>query len=502
MGTQDNKQFVEIMGMVLLVLVLVGCAHAAIPDKLTEMRITTDPGDQYDPSISGDIIVFTDYRSDNTDVYYYDLSGGRESPVIVAQGNQELTDVSGGIIVYTDYRSSDVWAYDIARGTRQDITGPDKDRLGYAFDSIDPSTDGTIVAWQDNRDGNMEIYAMDLGTGEERRITADTAVDAKPAVSGGHIVWQRCDVGGTCNIWFYEWASGTILQITLTPLSNERNPDMNGHNIVYQGDRSGNSDIYIYNLDTRTEKILTLDGDQVNPHIWGDNVAFDDLSSELYHEKLWNIPSDEVFVLTGGPSGQFLNSIWENRVVYTDDRNGDLEIYMTKFILTQNDIPPVANAGPDQTALAGQPIMFNGGESSDPDGSIVSFAWDFGDGSSASGTTVTHTYTAAAQYTVLLSVTDNAGLTGSDTAVITVRTPAQAIEDLKKAVEYLHLKNQQPYIAKLDAALKSLAKGNSNTAANQLNSFINLVDAQRGKTLTDAQANALITSAQEIIKYM
>ena len=502
MGTPGNKQFVGIMGMILLVLVLVGCAHAAIPDKLTETRITTDPGDQYDPSISGNIIVFTDHRSADTDVYFYDLGSGQESPVIVAPGNQELTDVSGGIIVYTDDRSSDVWAYYVSSGETWNITGPDKDRLGYAFDSLDPSTDGTIVAWQDNRDGNMEIYAKDLGTSGERRITVDTAVDAKPAVSGGRIVWQRCDVGGTCDIWFYEWASGTILPITKTPLSNERNPDMNDQNVVYQGDRDGNPDIYVYNLDTRTEKRLTLDGDQGNPHIWGDNVAFDDLSAGPYHVKLWNITSDTVFDLTGGESAQYLNNIWENRVVYTDDRNGDLEIYMTEFTLTQNDLPPVANAGPDQTALAGEPVTFNGGRSSDPDGSIVSFAWDFGDGSSASGTTVTHAYAAAAQYTVLLTVTDNAGLTGSDTAVITVRTPAQAIEDLIKAVENLNLKNQQPYIAKLDAALKSLARGNTNTAANQLNAFMNLVNAQRGKTLTDAQANALIASAQKIIRYM
>jgi len=321
-------------------------------------------------------------------------------------------------------------------------------------------------------------------------------------VKDGHIVWQRCAAGGTCDIYYYDWAGETTRQITATPDANERNPDIYGSNIVYQGDRDGNSDIYVYNLDTGAEKRLPLPAAQANPHIWGENVAFDDLSSGLYHEKLWNVPSDTVFDLTGGTSAQYLNSIWENRVVYTDDRNGNLDIYMTVFTLIQNDLPPIANAGPDQTALAGEPVTFNGGGSSDPDGSIVSFAWDFGDGSSASGTTVTHAYAAAAQYTVLLTVTDNAGLTGSDTAVITVRTPAQAIEDLKTAVENLHLKNQQPYIAKLDAALKSLAKGNTDTAANQLNAFMNLVNAQRGKTLTDAQANALIASAREIIKYM
>ena len=339
MGTLTAERFMRAGIMALLVLMLVGCAHAAAPDiSLIETRITTDPGDQYDPAIWGDIIVFTDYRSSDTDVYYHDLSNNQEFRVIVAPGNQELTDVSRGIIVYTDYRSSDVWVYEVSSGHAMDITAPDKIAVGHPFNSIDPATDGTIVAWEDSRDGNMEIYAMDLGTNEERRITNDLAVDSKPAVSDGHIVWQRCAAGGTCDIYHYNWADGTTQQITNTPLSNERNPDMNSQDIVYQGDWDGNSDIAVYHLDTGTEGRLTLAGDQANPHVWGDNVAFDDLSSGLYHEKLWNIPSDAVFDITGGTSGQYLNSIWENRVVYTDDRNGDLEIYMTEFTLT----PPVA----------------------------------------------------------------------------------------------------------------------------------------------------------------
>ena len=76
-----------------------------------------------------------------------------------------------------------------------------------------------------------------------------------------------------------------------------------------------------------------------------------------------------------------------------------------------------------------------------------------------------------------------------------------AIDHLKLAVISLHLKNQQGYIAKLNAASSSLAKGKKNAAINQLNAFNNLVNAQRGKTppLTPAQADDLIAEAQMII---
>ena len=54
-------------------------------------------------------------------------------------------------------------------------------------------------------------------------------------------------------------------------------------------------------------------------------------------------------------------------------------------------------------------ITLDGRNSYDPDGAIVSYLWDFGDGSSGNGLMVTHTYPGGGQYTVTLTVNDNAG---------------------------------------------------------------------------------------------
>lgn len=54
---------------------------------------------------------------------------------------------------------------------------------------------------------------------------------------------------------------------------------------------------------------------------------------------------------------------------------------------------------------------FDGGLSVDPDGSIVRYEWDFGDGNTATGQTVTHTYASDGDYTVTLTVTDDDGQT-------------------------------------------------------------------------------------------
>jgi PKD repeat protein len=64
-------------------------------------------------------------------------------------------------------------------------------------------------------------------------------------------------------------------------------------------------------------------------------------------------------------------------------------------------------------------VSFNA-TASDPDGSIVSYAWSFGDGASGSGASVTHRYAAAGNYTVTLTVTDDSGTTATATRSIAV----------------------------------------------------------------------------------
>jgi len=103
----------------------------------------------------------------------------------------------------------------------------------------------------------------------------------------------------------------------------------------------------------------------------------------------------------------------------TDDK-GATGTDTASVIVTAPNEPPVANAGPDQTALVDETVSFDGSGSDDPDGTIVSYNWDFGDGATGIGVTTTHVYSTAGTYTVTLAVTDDKGATGTDTAIITV----------------------------------------------------------------------------------
>jgi len=103
----------------------------------------------------------------------------------------------------------------------------------------------------------------------------------------------------------------------------------------------------------------------------------------------------------------------------TDD-GGATHTASTTATITPAPIPPSANAGGPYSGVVGSVISFDGTGSSDADGTIASYTWDFGDGGVASGPSPTHSYSVDGNFTVTLTATDNDGLTGTDstTAVI------------------------------------------------------------------------------------
>ncbi len=86
------------------------------------------------------------------------------------------------------------------------------------------------------------------------------------------------------------------------------------------------------------------------------------------------------------------------------------------------NVPPTAAFGATADFLS---LTFNGSASNDPDGSIASYAWNFGDGNTSSGVspTATHAYSQAGTYTVTLTVTDNSGAIGQVSHTYDVAAP-------------------------------------------------------------------------------
>jgi PKD repeat protein len=105
----------------------------------------------------------------------------------------------------------------------------------------------------------------------------------------------------------------------------------------------------------------------------------------------------------------------------TDDQGSTGKKQTVATISAPGNQPPVASSGGPYNVALGSPVQFNGSASKDPDGTIASFSWSYGDGSRpGTGDRPAYTYSAAGTFTVTLTVTDNIGLMDTDQTVVQV----------------------------------------------------------------------------------
>jgi PKD repeat protein len=114
------------------------------------------------------------------------------------------------------------------------------------------------------------------------------------------------------------------------------------------------------------------------------------------------------------------SSIYDVTLTVTDDDGATDSDICVITVNEKPNVPPVADAGLDQIVNEDEVVFFDGSGSSDSDGVIVNYTWDFGDGNYGYEEFPTHIYDNPGIYIVTLTVTDDDGATDSDTCTITV----------------------------------------------------------------------------------
>jgi beta propeller repeat protein len=147
-----------------------------------------------------------------------------------------------------------------------------------------PDIYGNTIVWQDNRNGNWDIYIFDLSTKKEIHTT-NLSNQTFPAIYGNRVVWEDERNGGH-DIYLQDLS--TKAQTRITKSGKAYNPKIYGDQIVWTDGRNGGSinewgipvgnwDIYMYDISTRKETQITTNAStQANPDIYGNRIVWED----------------------------------------------------------------------------------------------------------------------------------------------------------------------------------------------------------------------------------
>jgi len=209
-------------------------------DHITQL--TNDPGSQYSPSISGNSVVWISIITDGSgddhfyDVYHYDLETGISRRIVSGTNQKSDLNICGDKIVWKENYGSDenrIFLYDMETEQIEQIT-TESAHLPAA-----PDVSETHVVWYDLRNGGWDIYAYDLATGEERRITNSLNVHSL-VLSGSRIVYLEAN-----KIYLYDLRTDVRRQIAASgaPIT----PCFSGDYVVWN-DGGLKSGVYLYDL--------------------------------------------------------------------------------------------------------------------------------------------------------------------------------------------------------------------------------------------------------------
>jgi len=349
------------------------------------------------------------------------------------------------------------------------------------------SAAGMVDAWIDyNRDGDWTDAGEQVFTSVPVSAGSNSLSLTVPedAVTGD--TYARFRISSTGGLSFDGAASDGEVEdymIEITPANQPPIADIGGPYLVDEGDT------------------VTLDGS-------GSSDPDDNIVS---YE--WDLDNDGEY---DDAVGETTTRVFNDNGIYTvglkvTDSYGEYDTDTTT--VTVSDLGPIAHLTGDSLLDEGQPGSYDAsGSTSSPD-AIVLYEWDWDyDGStftSSGDTSMTqsHVWNDDGTYTVVVRVTDDDGSSDITTLSVTVENPPPKVmvEALIEKVDDntdISEARKTSIIASLDTALKVLEDSNPKNdvaAINVLKAFIKKVEAQCGKKIPEAVADALIAKAQDII---
>jgi hypothetical protein len=297
---------------------------------LNERPLYVAEGNQLDPRISGNRVVFTNMP--DGDIYLGDVNTGEFVNATSSADREFLNDIDGNRIVYT--RLTDEGGRDVVM---KDFTDPDNPVTTVVLEPREdqlPRIDGDIVVFEVRRSA-LDIYAYDFSqmSAGVFPIANGEGDQVDPAISNKRVVYVNEGV-----ITLFDFSIEGMLPTT-TIIGNGMQPDIDGDYVVYSGEDSTcvgcGFDVLLYEISTGiTTNITHRAGDQLDPSISGNFVGYEDWSTDNSDIYLYLIENDLTVRVTTDSAYQFLQDVGNGHLVYTDNRNGNEDIYVTDFSIT------------------------------------------------------------------------------------------------------------------------------------------------------------------------
>ena len=274
------------------------------------------------PALSGSGVVWTNFDGTQFDIYYQDVAIAGSTPSNLTAnlpGDQFLEDIDRGSVVFTNTKpgaaSSDILLIDAATKATTNIASGgasvnfahpaissswivfERITTQYDIDLVDRSTNsspgfqvtldaaaqrfprvsGNVVVYEDyNADPNTaSVDACIIGATGCTTFTV-AAVGRQPDIDGDNIVFVGKDSTGSDQIFLASVSGAFVTTAITTAASAKSQPRVSGNRIVWNDQRSGDYDIYGYDLTTKAEsKILGQAGvDETLGDIDGDRVVY------------------------------------------------------------------------------------------------------------------------------------------------------------------------------------------------------------------------------------
>jgi PKD repeat protein len=344
---------------------------------------------------------------------------GLNTTRLTSSGTQPVWSPDGTRVAFVDGSPSDIVVLNLSDENLSNLTNHPAQYGSPAW-----SPDGAQIAFASDRDGQLELYLMNADGSGVRRVTFNEGFVGLPAwFRDGTSIAFDCEVdSGNTDICAIKTDGTSLVRLTSDPGtdSGAAVSPADGR-IAFSTTRFGaGPEIAILNADGAVSRLAaSAFGWQPTWSPDGTHLAYVSTSitytgrcyfgDGAHNADDFCLPVNDLYVINADGTGTSRLGI-----------GYDLDWRPTLAPLLLAPIAAITSS------CSGHTCSLDGSGSWDPDGAITNYSWSFGDGSTGSGPTMSHTYATDGAYTLTLTVYDNSGATSSQSTTVNVDLPPVA----------------------------------------------------------------------------